>query len=237
MVQFIILCVVSTVIEGRKRKYMMARRIGSQGWEAPTVHPPRQGYPRWLQHLGIRSRVTSTTTICFVVEAARFVPSAYALVPVTGGYASIASCSTARGVERRTRMKLSKRPRERPGNHPRPKRAVGGEGSDQERPGNRYPWNRGRPAPHTIRVPISLGASYRRTGRPFLRFNAAFAESVHPRRPARDRRVDVDHALASVRPLMTRPSVLRAPGAQVAVHVEVAVPCRPACSRCFWWRT
>ena len=35
--------------------------------------------------------------------------------------------------------------------------------------------------------------------------------------------LDVDHALAPVRPAMTRPSVLQAVRAQVAVHVEVLV--------------
>ena len=48
--------------------------------------------------------------------------------------------------------------------------------------------------------------------------------SVGLRRPVPARRVDVDHALASVRPAMVCPSVLRDSGAQIAVHVEVPVP-------------
>ena len=48
--------------------------------------------------------------------------------------------------------------------------------------------------------------------------------SVGLRRPVPARRVDVDHALASVRPAMARPSVLRGSGARIAVHVEVPVP-------------
>ena len=57
-----------------------------------------------------------------------------------------------------------------------------------------------------------------------LRTSVACPMSVGLRRPARARRVDVDHALASVRPAMARPSALRGSGAQIAVHVEVPVP-------------
>ena len=57
-----------------------------------------------------------------------------------------------------------------------------------------------------------------------LRTSVACPMSVGLRRPVPARRVDVDHALASVRPAMARPSALRGSGAQIAVHVEVPVP-------------
>ena len=56
----------------------------------------------------------------------------------------------------------------------------------------------------------------RSTPSPSRRSFRRFPGSPHPG-------INVDHALASVRPAMTRPSALRAVRAQVAVHVEVLV--------------